>query len=309
MTWHRPAADTGVPVKLTHLQKQFGDTLALDDVTLDVTRGEVFGYLGPNGAGKTTTLRLLMGFLRPSAGRAKIFGYDCWSDSVEVHRRVGYVGGDMALYERMTGHQLLTYLAALRGDVDLAYAESIAARLGADLDRAIRVLSSGNRQKLAIVQAFMSRADLLLLDEPTRGLDPLVQQEVHDMFREHAHRGGTVVLSSHVLSEVQETADRVALLREGSLLAVERLDDLRNSALHRVRVDFADPVTAAELMVPGIDDLRVEGTTVTCSVPRGAMDALLHRICRHRVADLECTEASLEELFLSRYGVGDRHVA
>jgi ABC-2 type transport system ATP-binding protein len=306
---YSPTAAGPAPVRLDELGKSFGSTLALAGVTLDVEPGEVFGYLGPNGAGKTTTLRLLMGFLRPTSGRAHVLGLDCWSAAAEVHKRVGYVGGDVALYERMTGGQLLRYLAELRGGVDSGYVDKLVQRLDVTVDRQIRTLSTGNRAKLAIVQAFMGQPDLLLLDEPTRGLDPLVQRQVHDMMREHAAGGGTVLLSSHVLSEVQEVADRVGLLRSGSLLAVERLADLRAHSLHHVSVEFDEPVPADELQVDGVRDLVVDGRSISCAVSRPAIDELLRRISRHRVADLSCTEASLEEMFLTHYGAGVDDVA
>jgi ABC-2 type transport system ATP-binding protein len=302
-------ANRAVPLSIEGLAKSYGSHAALSGITLEVERGEVFAYLGPNGAGKTTTLRLLMGFLRPTRGRATAFGLDCWSDAPMVHRQVGYVGGDVALYERMTGRQLLGYLARLRGDVDEGQLRDLVSRLGANVDRPIRTLSTGNRAKLAIVQAFMGGPELLLLDEPTRGLEPLVQREVHAMLREHVERGGAVVLSSHVLSEVQEVADRVGLLRGGTLLAVERLEDLRAHALHHVSVTFNRPVSMDLFRMDGVRDVAVDGSTVRCAVMRPAIDPLLHRVTRHRVTDFSCTESSLEEMFLAHYGEGVGRVA
>jgi ABC-2 type transport system ATP-binding protein len=302
-------ADGAFPLLIEGLAKSYGSHSALSGITLEVEPGEVFAYLGPNGAGKTTTLRLLMGFLRPTRGRATVFGLDCWSDAPMVHRRVGYVGGDVALYERMTGRQLLGYLARLRGDVDEGHLRDLVTRLGANVDRPIRTLSTSNRAKLAIVQAFMAGPELLLLDEPTLGLDPLVQREVHAMLREHVERGGAVVLSSHVLSEVQEVADRVGLLRGGTLLAVERLEDLRAHALHHVSVTFDHPVSMDLFRMDGVRDVAVDGRTMRCAVMRPAIDPLLHRVTRQRVTDFSCTESSLEEMFLAHYGEGVSRVA
>ena len=294
-------------VRTDRLSKSYGRHPALADVSLTVRRGEVFGYLGPNGAGKTTTIRLLLGLIRPSAGTAQVFGLDVWSRSTEVHRRVGYVAGEVAFWDRLTGHDLLGYLAHLRGGHDLSYAEALAARLDVDLTRAVRTLSKGNRQKVAIIQALMSRPDLLMLDEPTSGLDPLAQQQVHELLREHAAGGGTVLLSSHLLDEVQRIADRVGIIRSGALVAVERLDELRAKSLHHVVVRFADPVTAGAFdRVPDVHDLVVSDHTLSCAVPQPSLDPLLKVIAGHRIEDLSCEEASLEDTFLAYYGNGGR---
>ena len=304
-----PETDGQLTLRVGKLTKYYGDHPALTEVSFTVRRGEVFGYLGPNGAGKTTTLRLLMGFLRPTAGQAEILGSSCWSDPAEVHRRVGYVSGDVALYDRMTGAELLRYLASLRGGVDWSYVADLAQQLEVELDRPLKVLSTGNRQKVAIVQALMSRPDLLLLDEPTRGLDPLGQQRVHDLLRAQVAGGGSVLLSSHVLSEVQQVADRIGILRDGKLVGVERLDDLRAKSLHRLEARFDDPVDASEFRLPGVRDVRIEAGVLTCSASRSALDALLKAVAAHRIVDLECEEASLEDMFLAYYGRGDRDVA
>ena len=301
--------DGQLALRVGKLTKHYGDHPALTEVSFTVLRGEVFGYLGPNGAGKTTTLRLLMGFLRPTAGQAEILGHNCWSAAAEVHRRVGYVSGDVALYDRMTGTELLRYLASLRGGVDWSYVADLAQQLEVELDRPLKVLSTGNRQKVAIVQALMSRPDLLLLDEPTRGLDPLGQQRVHDLLRAQVARGGAVLLSSHVLSEVQQVADRVGILRDGRLVGVERLDDLRAKSLHHVSVRFDDPVEATEFRLPGVRDVRIEGGVLSCSASRSALDALLKAVAAHRIVDLECEEASLEDMFLAYYDRGGRDVS
>jgi len=292
------------PVKVAALTKHFGHRPALTGVSLQLNPGEVFGYLGPNGAGKTTTLRILMGFLRPTSGVANVFGLNAWRDAEEIHRRVGYVAGDVALYDRMTGTELLSYLANLRGNVDAEYMRLLAKRLDADLDRPLRTLSKGNRQKVAIIQALMARPSLLILDEPTTGLDPLVQQQVHELIREHATSGGTALLSSHILSEVQRVADRVGIIRGGELVAVERLDDMRRKSLHHVRVAFTAPIDASEFMIDGVHDVNVDGLALTCAATQAALDPLLRAVTRHQVVDLTCEEASLDDTFLAFYGGG-----
>ncbi|MGZ4495171.1 MAG: ABC transporter ATP-binding protein [Nocardioides sp.] len=291
------------PVELRGLGKSFGSTTALEGVDLSLGPGEVLGYLGPNGAGKTTTIRLLMGLLRPTAGDARVFGHDAWRDAVQVHRRTGYVPGDPSLYRKLTGRQHVAYLSALRGLDVVKRADELAERLALDLDRPAGHLSRGNRQKLAIVLAWMATPDLLVLDEPTSGLDPLVQQEFHALVREHTATGGTVLLSSHVLGEVQRVADRIGVLRTGRLVAVESLAVLAAKSLHRVRATVDDALLAGELEgIPGVRDLQVQGAELTCSAPQAALDAVLKRVAAHQVVDFECAEAELEETFLAYYG-------
>jgi ABC-2 type transport system ATP-binding protein len=297
--------DDRTPVQIDGLSKRFGRQTALLDVSLRLLSGEVLGYLGPNGAGKTTTLRILMGFLRPTSGTARLFGLDAWRDAPEVHRRVGYVAGDIALYDRLTGAEMLNYLAGLRGDVDTEEPSLLAKRLDAVLDRPMRTLSKGNRQKIAIIQALMGRPELLVLDEPTTGLDPLVQQQVHELLREHADNGGTVLLSSHILSEVQAVADRVGILRAGNLVAVDRLAELRQKSLHHVRVTFTAPVDASLFTVPGVRDLVVDGCTLSCAATQQALDPLLRAVMTNQVVDLSCEEASLDDTFIAFYGGGE----
>jgi ABC-2 type transport system ATP-binding protein len=294
---------TGTSIVRTHgLTKHYGATVALRDLDLEVERGEVFGYLGPNGAGKTTTLRLLMGLLRPTSGAAEVDGLDAWRQSVEVRRRVGYLSGEPALYPKLTGAQHVAFLGHLRGKDGTAAAKRFAERLDLDLGRPSRELSKGNRQKLALVLALMSLPDLLVLDEPTGGLDPLAQQEFYAIVRETTADGRSVLLSSHVLSEVQRVADRVGVLREGRLIAVDRLATLRERSLHHIRATFADavePTTFAGL--PGVRDLQVHDHSMSCSAPETALDAVIKEVGRHTVLDFECAEAELEETFLAYY--------
>ncbi|PFG40179.1 ABC-2 type transport system ATP-binding protein [Georgenia soli] len=288
-------------IRTSGLTKHYGRTVALRDVDLEVRRGEVFGFLGPNGAGKTTTLRILMGLLRPTAGKAEVLGEDPWRGAVALHRRVGYVSGETALYDRLTGRQHVELLTHLRGSA--GQARDLAGRLGVELDRRTRELSKGNRQKLAILLGLMSGPELLVLDEPTSGLDPLAQNTFHDLLRQHVAAGGSVLLSSHVLGEVEEVADRVGVLRAGELIAVESLAEMRAKALHHVRVTFDHSVPAAALTsVPGVHDVAAEGARLTCSAPQIALDGLLKTVARYGVVDFECAEAGLEETFLAYYG-------
>jgi ABC-2 type transport system ATP-binding protein len=267
-----------------------------------VERGEVFGYLGPNGAGKSTTIRLLLDIIRPTAGTARLLGLDARRQGVEARRRVGYLPGDLRLADRLTGAELLDSLARLRGGVDRSLRDALCERLGAALDRPIRQLSKGNRQKIGLVQAFMHRPDLVVLDEPTSGLDPLLQVEVRALMRETAADGRTVFLSSHSLDEVQHAADRVAVIRQGRLIDVDRVERLRERALRHVTITFAGAGVPPDLAVPeGARVLATEGPVLRLRAPEAAMDALVKAVARHPVADLVSEAADLEDIFLDLY--------
>ncbi len=293
----------GTPViRCEGVTKRFGDTEALRGVDLAVLEGEVLGYLGPNGAGKTTTLRLLMGLTRCSAGRVEVLGLDAWRRRDEVHRRVGYVPGDVALYPRLSGLDHVDYLGHLSGIGQPSAATKLAERLDLDLRRPTRELSRGNRQKLALVLAMMGQPELLVLDEPSSGLDPLVQREFHALLAEHSARGGTVLLSSHVLSEVQRVATRIAVLSAGRVVAVEELDALRAKSLHHVEAQLAGRVRVEDFeALSGVRHVRFEEGVLRCEAPQSALDPLLKLVARHPVVDLTCTEAELEETFLAYY--------
>lgn len=284
------------------LTKHYGDFPALVDLDLDVRRGEVFGFLGPNGAGKTTTIRTLMDEIRPTAGKASILGLDTHEHSVEIRRHVGYLPGDLALYPRLTGRDTLTFFANLRGGVDWDHVDTLAERLDADLSRKVGDLSTGNRQKVGLIQAFMNRPEVLIMDEPSTGLDPLVQHEFQTMLREVVADGCAVFLSSHTLSEVQRVADRVGIIRHGRLAAVESVAGLRTKATRRVELEFTTPVDAGVFdAVPGASDVRVEDHRVFLSY-HGKIDLLLRAVAdRYELVDVTTHEADLAEIFLTYY--------
>jgi ABC-2 type transport system ATP-binding protein len=289
-------------IETVGLAKTYGGRVrALAGLDLRVERGEVFGYLGPNGAGKSTSIRLLLGLIHPTEGRARLLGLEALRAPAEALRRVGYVPGDLRLADRLTGREQLDSLARVRG-VETPLRDRLCQRLGAVLDRPIRELSKGNRQKLGLVQAFMHRPELLILDEPTSGLDPLLQEEFRALLRETAADGRTVFLSSHSLDEVQHAADRVGIIRDGRLLDVDSVAGLRERALRHVTIVFAGaaPVNA----FGGIEGVRVHEQTpalVRLSATESAMDAVVKVAARSRVADLVSSPADLEEIFLELY--------
>ena len=283
------------------LTKHYGKVEALVDLTLDIGPGEVFGFLGPNGAGKTTMIRTILDEIRPTAGRAEILGMNTHQQSVPIRRRIGYLPGDLAMYPNLTGRDLLTYFANLRGGVDWAYVDQLADRLGADLSKKVGDLSTGNRQKVGLIQAFMNAPDLLILDEPSTGLDPLVQREFQTMLREVAEAGRTVFLSSHTLSEVQRVADRVGIIRHGRLIALESVAELRRKAIRRVELEFGGPVPDRELSaVAGVRELLTDGWRATLSFD-GQMPDLLAATSGHELRDVSTQDADLEEIFLTYY--------
>jgi ABC-2 type transport system ATP-binding protein len=285
------------------LEKTYpGNVQALQSLDLEVRPGEVFGYLGPNGAGKSTTIRLLLGLIRPTGGRSSIFGIDTQRDGVRARRRTGYLPGDLRLTDRLTGREQLASLARLRGGVDDELRDALCARLDVVLDRPIRQLSRGNRQKLGLVQAFMHRPDVVVLDEPSSGLDPLLQNEFRLLLRETASAGASVFLSSHSLDEVQHVADRIGIIRSGRLADVDSVEKLRERALRHVTVTLRYPL--ADDLFAGIDGVRVESRdehVVRLTAPEGAMDAVVKRAASHPLLDFVSQPADLEEIFLELY--------
>jgi ABC-2 type transport system ATP-binding protein len=295
-------ADVIVAEQLT---KSYGKQRGVIDLTFAVHPGEVFGYLGPNGAGKTTTIRTMLDFIRPTSGRVSLFGLDSRGDSIEIHRRTGYLPGERALYERLTGAEFLAHFAALRGGVDWTVVRDLAERLDCDLHAGIRALSHGNKQKVGLIQAFMHRPELLILDEPTQGLDPLVQQEFHRLVEGVRAEGGTIFLSSHVMPEVERLCDRVAIIREGRLIAIEDIGDLKARALRTLEIHFAQPAPAAAFSgLPGVREVEAHGDTLRLTVA-GPLDAIVKAAGRFEVVDLTSHEPSLEDVFLAFYGKGE----
>lgn len=292
---------TGTVILAENLSKRYGEKRGLADLNMQVYAGEVFGFLGPNGAGKTTTIRLLLDLIRPTSGRVEVFGLDPRLGGPGLRSRIGYLPGELAMESRQSAAELLVFLGQLRGGVERSRIGELADRLGLDLSMRIKGLSKGNRQKIGLVQAFMHRPDLLILDEPTSGLDPLLQQEFLAMVRETRAAGQTVFMSSHILSEVEDVADRVGIIRDGWLVTVSDVDSLREHAPRRVEIRFADAIQSAEFSgIPGVRHLEVEGTMVRCTID-GPADALIKAAARHTVVSVLAEEPDLEEIFLTHY--------
>ena len=290
-------------IQIKGLTKSYGGKRGIVDVSLDVAEGEVFGFLGPNGAGKTTTIRLLMALLHADAGSARIAGLDCWQQSVDVKRLIGYVPGEPSLDPNLTGGQILDYFAHLRGGVDRAYLKTLIERLDLDPNRKFRQYSTGNKRKVVLIQAFMHRPRLLILDEPTSGLDPLNQQEFDGMVQEARHEGRTAFLSSHVLSEVEKTCSRVGIIREGRLVKVGDIADLKDIKRYEITISFARPVPASAFAkLDGVVDVETlnNGSAVRLAM-QGAADAVIKAAARYPVVSLTSYEPSLEDVFLRFY--------
>jgi ABC-2 type transport system ATP-binding protein len=287
------------------LSKDYGSGRGLFELDLEIWQGEVFGFLGPNGAGKSTTLRLLLDLIKPTSGSAEVLGLDTLKDSLAIRRRVGFLPGDFALYPRLTGRDVLDYLAQLRGGVDPRVRDSLAERFHADMDRPVRELSTGSRQKLGLIQAFMHEPELLILDEPIAGLDPLVQRSFHALLGEVSARGRTVFLSSHTLSEVERVTHRLAILRQGRLVVVDSLENLRKVAVQRLDIEFAAPVATNEFQaLPGVTEATADGRTVTVSFS-GSADAVVKAAAAHEVRAIRPHEDDLEDIFLRYYRADD----
>ena len=289
-------------IETEKLTKFYGSHLGIVDVDLSVEQGEVFGFLGPNGAGKTTTIRLLLDLLRPTSGRACVFGIETTSDPVAIHRRIGYLPGEFALFDRLTGGQTIEYFANLRGGVDPLYQADLVARFDLDPSRRFKEYSKGNKQKVGLVIALQHRPDLLILDEPTSGLDPLVQQTFFGLLRETVTEGRTAFLSSHILDEVEKTCDRVAIIREGRIVTVDRVAALRDLAYHEVELRFAAPVAASVFSsLPGVSDVVAIDGGLRMRVT-GSMAPIVEAAAGRGIVDFETREPSLEQTFLAQYG-------
>jgi ABC-2 type transport system ATP-binding protein len=288
-------------LSLRKVTKKYGVSRGVTDLTLDVQKGEVFGFLGPNGAGKSTTIHAILDLIRPDKGTITIFGLDHRTYAVELHRQIGYVAGDMETDPNLTGLQYLTYIAHLRGDLDHALRDTYIKRLGCEVDKKIKHLSRGNKQKIGLVAAFMHDPNLLILDEPTSGLDPLVQSEFNEIIKECKHRGKTVFISSHILSEVQSICDRVGFIREGKLINVQLLEELIRTAFKKVHVTFKDSTALQHLVqLPGAVHMKTQDHSVTFNY-KGEATALLSWLAHKPIIDISIADADLESLFLHYY--------
>jgi ABC-type multidrug transport system ATPase subunit len=293
-------------IEVAGLTKSYGNKRGITNVSFQVEEGEVFGFLGPNGAGKTTTIRLLMALLRADAGTARIAGLDSWQHSVEIKRLIGYLPGEPSLDPGLTGGQILEYFGNLRGGVDQAYLKQLIKRLDLDPSRKFRQYSSGNKRKVVLIQAFMHRPRLLILDEPTNGLDPLNQQEFGRMVKEVRDEGRTVFLSSHILSEVEQMCSRVAIIREGRLVRVGGVPELKDIKRHEVTITFANAMPAEVFKrLPGVEQVEqlADGHTLRLAIS-GELDVVIKTAAQHPIISLTSHEPSLEDIFL-RYYQGD----
>ncbi len=290
-------------IEVANLTKSYGGKRGIVDVSFDVAEGEVFGFLGPNGAGKTTTIRLLMALLRPDSGTARIAGMDCWERSLEIKKMIGYVPGEPALDQNLTGGQILEYFANLRGGVDRTYLRSLIDRLELDTSRKFRQYSSGNKRKVVLIQAFMHKPRVLILDEPTNGLDPLNQQTFDAMVREARAGGSTVFLSSHILSEVEKTCTRVGIIREGRIVRLGGVADVKAIKRYEITITFADVVPAdAFRSLEGVSEVEQlnNGHSVRVAIT-GSADSVVKAAARYPVVSLTSYEPSLEDIFLKYY--------
>jgi beta-exotoxin I transport system ATP-binding protein len=291
-------------IQTEKLTKSYGLHRGIVDVDLEVAETEIFGFLGPNGAGKTTTIRVLLDLIRPTSGVGRVFGIVSSEDPVAIHRRIGYIPGEFTLYDRLTGGQTIEYFANLRGGVDKAYQKALIERFDIDPKRRYKELSKGNKQKIGLVIALQHQPELLILDEPTSGLDPLVQQSFFELVREAKAAGRTVFLSSHILSEVEKTCDRVAIIREGRLVKVDSVEGLRDLAHHQVELRFTGPVPSAEFeALPGVSEVVATDHVLRMRV-NGPITPVVRAAARYELLDFVSREPTLEETFLAQYGHG-----
>lgn len=285
-------------IEIRGVAKSFGSHMAVNGVDLQVRTGEIFGFLGPNGAGKTTTIRCLMDFIKPDTGSIQVLGLDAQKDSVTVKKIVGYVPSDHHLVDHWTGRDHINYIMELRGETTLP--DALIDQLALDIDRRVKQLSGGNKQKLAIILGMLGKPKILVLDEPTQGLDPMFQNAIYAMLKEFRDKGGTVFVSSHNLPEVQRICDRVGIIRDGKVIAEESLESLREKSRHIVRVRFAKPMTKKKLSLTGVTVQGIKGTEAELAV-QGSLKPLLKFLGENAVVDLDVSHASLEEIFMEMY--------
>lgn len=290
-------------VEVTNLTKKFGSFTALDQINLEVRSGEVFGFIGPNGAGKTTTIRVLLGMLKAGEGEAKIFGKDAWSDAVEIHKRTAFVPGEINLWPNLTGGEVIDLFVRLRGSGNKSRRDELIERFSLDPAKKCRTYSKGNRQKVALIAAFSSDADLYILDEPTSGLDPLMEQVFQECVREAKAAGKSVLLSSHILSEVEKLCDRVGIIREGKMIETGSLDELRHLTRTQVLLQTKQPVTGLEKMT-GIHEIQDTENGLLFQVDTEKIDPVMRHLSSFGIVKLESAPPTLEELFMHHYEGG-----
>lgn len=288
-------------ISLKKLTKKYGNSRGVTDIDLTVKKGEVFGFLGPNGAGKTTTIRMLLDFIRPSSGTACVLGLDCQKEPTQIHRRVGFLAGDMEMDPRLTGRQYLEYVSNLRGGVPWSKTQVLIDRLQCETGKKIGKLSRGNKQKIALVSALMDEPDVLILDEPTSGLDPIMQLEFNAIIHEHRAKGKTAFISSHDLSEVEQICDRIGFIREGKLIAVQPLKELTKQAFKRVSVTLATkPKKATFEKIKDVTDVTINDKTVVLQL-RGEVQPLIKALGNQKLVDVSIQDANLEDIFMTFY--------
>ena len=288
-------------IEISNLTKTYGEVIAVNQVGFSVGKGEIFGYLGPNGAGKTTTIRLIMNFLSPTVGEIRVFGLNPSTEYVQIHKRIGYMHSDIKLYENLTGMEMILFSANLRGGVDWDNVDNLSKKFDIDLSLKIRTLSRGNKHKIALIQAFMHRPELVILDEPSNGLDPLIQQQFNEIVKESVVDGSTVFLSSHILPEVEELCDRVAIIKDGFLVAEERVDALKKNAIQKFEITFVEkPPMNIFHDIPGISNIISKDKVITCSLV-GKVDYLIKESSLYELESFKSFETDLEDIFLSFY--------
>ncbi|MDI6715428.1 MAG: ABC transporter ATP-binding protein [Actinomycetota bacterium] len=290
-------------IETVELTKYYGINRGIENLNLTIEEGEVFGFLGPNGAGKTTTIRLLMAILFPTRGTASVLGKNAWRDSAAIKEEIGNLPGDLNLYEKMRGEEFLNFIARFRPRKPPVLKKELVDRFDLDLKRRIKEYSKGNRQKLGIIQAVMHDPKLLLLDEPTSGLDPLMQQEFYHLVKELKSRGCTIFISSHILPEIEKVCDRVGIIKEGSLVAIERIDTLISKKVRYIDVIFDNPVNPDDFRLPGVISIDKVNNHLRLTL-KGEIDELIKKLAQYKVRDIISTHASLEEIFLEFYGKG-----
>jgi len=289
-------------IEIEGLQKAYGKIQAVKGITISVERGEIFGFLGPNGSGKTTTIRCMLDVIRPTAGKIRVLGLDAQHDTMELHRHIGYLPGDVRLPGSMTGKQVIDYFSRLQG-LEPVLLDDLVTRFDVEMKRPLKGYSKGMRQKIGIVLAFMCDPEVLILDEPTSGLDPLLQRTFNEFLLQEQQRGKTIFMSSHIMSDVEKVCQRVAVIRQGEIVTIEEVEKLRQKSGQRVSVEFGDPVSADELShIPGVSNVTTTNHTYHFNVG-GSMDALIKALSRHEVLRLQAEEAPLEEVFLQFYEV------